>query len=291
MAQANQLIRHTTQIARRFSIYAGLSLFSMIALLPLFWMVITAFKAQGYAFKLDVIPKDTAAFRAMYTTHNFGKILFNQDYPFHRFLLNSAIVSVGIALLTVIIAFLAGYAFARKTFYLKRMLWLAFLGSMLIPGMIFMLPQFMIVTQLGWIDTYPGLMVPHLANVFGLYLATQFIKEIPESVFESAQLDGAPEWRVLFHIVVPYCRPVLVTLFLLTFIGQWTNFLWQLIVTTPDSPLRTLPVGLALFKSQYAIQWETMMAGACVSILPIVLLFLFTQRYLIAGMTRGAVKG
>ncbi len=161
---------------------------------------------------------------------------------------------------------------------------------MMIPGMIFMVPQYAMVSKFGWINSYMGMVVPHLANVFGLYLLRQHISMIPNAFFEAAKIDGASEWQLFRYVVIPQSMPVMVTLFLMTFIGQWSNFLWQLIVNTPDSPYRTLPIGLALFKGQYAQSWEVIMAGACFSVIPIAFLFLLAQRFLIEGMTKGAIK-
>lgn len=226
----------------------------------------------------------------IYTYKNFVAILFNKDFPFLRFFLNSLIVSTLAALFTVALCTMGGYVFAKKNFYGKQILFYIFLGTMLVPGLIFMVPQFAIVTKLGWINSYAGMFVPHLANVFGLYLLRQYIETIPDSLFEAARIDGASEWQQFSLIAVPLSMPIMVTLFLLVFVGQWSNFLWQYITNTPDSPLRTLPVGLALFKGQYDIRWEQMMAGACFSVIPITVLFLLAQRFFIEGMTSGGVK-
>ncbi len=230
------------------------------------------------------------AFRDLYTLNNFSEVLFNKDFPFKRFFLNSLIVAFFSGALTTLICTMGGYAFAKKQFVFRDGLFMVLLSAMMIPGMMFMVPQFALVSTFGWINTYWGLIIPHLANVFGLFLMRQYIKTIPDSLFEAARIDGATEFQQFKMIVIPLALPIIMTLFLLTFLGQWSNFLWQLIVTTPESSLRTLPVGLALFKGQYAISWESMMAGACFSIIPIALLFLFAQRFFIEGMTSGAVK-
>ncbi|MBK7996437.1 MAG: carbohydrate ABC transporter permease [Blastocatellia bacterium] len=193
-------------------------------------------------------------------------------------------------MLTVILCTMGGYVFAKKNFVGKKVLWSIFLGTMLVPGLIFMLPQFAIVTKIGWINSYWGMVVPHVANIFGLYLLRQYIETIPDSLFEAAKIDGASEWQLFTKVVVPLSIPIMLTLFLLVFVGQWSNFLWQYITNTPDSAYRTLPVGLSLFKGQYDIRWEQMMAGACFSIIPITILFVIAQRFFVQGMTSGAVK-
>ncbi|MEQ8820618.1 MAG: ABC transporter permease subunit [Sumerlaeia bacterium] len=226
----------------------------------------------------------------LYTLENFTAILGNKDFPFGRYIFNSFIVATMAALLTVLFCTMAGYAFAVKQFHFRDVLFAGLLASMLVPGMIYMVPQFAITLKLGWIDTFPGLIVPHVANVFGLFLLRQYVGQIPKDLFNAAQIDGASELNVFRNIVIPLCMPIMVTLFLLTFVGQWSNFLWQLIVTQPASPVTTLPVGLQAFKGQYGTDWERVMAGACFSILPITVLFIVTQKYLLEGLTAGAVK-
>lgn len=230
------------------------------------------------------------AFNALYTLENFKKIIYNEDFPFLIYFLNSLVVASLAGVITVLLCTMAGYAFAKKDFIGREKLFAGLLSAMLIPGMIYMVPQFAIVLKLGWINSYQGMVIPHVANVFGLFLLRQHIKTIPDSLFQAARIDGAGEFHVFTTIVLPLSLPIMVTLFLLTFVGQWSNFLWQLIINTPDSPFITLPVGLQLFKGQYAQDWEPIMAGACFSIIPIAILFLFAQRYFIEGMTIGAVK-
>ncbi len=244
--------------------------------------------------------------KALYTFSNFKTTLTAPDFPFGRFFVNSLIVASSSGLLTVILCTLAGYVFAVKEFWGKEKLFYLLLSVMMVPGMIFFVPQFALVNLIGklpifgttlqelhifGVNTYAGMIVPHLANVFGIFLMRQYIETIPNSLFEAARMDGANEYHELTKIVLPLSMPIMVTLFLLTFLGQWTNFLWQLVVNTPDSPLRTLPVGLSLFQGQYAVMWELMMAGACFSIIPVAVIFLMAQRFFIEGMTQGAVKG
>jgi multiple sugar transport system permease protein len=255
-----------------------------------YWSAFKEIPAGKYSYNFIFIKSFKEALNDLYTYKNFIRVLINPDFPFAKFFMNSVVVAVGTAILTCILCLLAGYAFAKKQFYFKDKLFLILLGSMMVPGMIFMVPQFAIVNIFGWINSYQGLIVPHLANVFGLFLLTQYLKTIPDSLFEAARIDGANEFQVFRIIVIPLSLPIIVTLFLLTFVTQWTNFLWQLIVNTPDSPFRTLPVGLALFRGQYATEWEIMMAAACFSIIPITVMFLFAQKFFIEGMTQGAVK-
>ena len=226
----------------------------------------------------------------LYTAGNFREILTSPSFNFARYFLNSIVVATGAGIFTVLICTLAGYAFAIKEFHFREGLFAALLASMLVPGMIYMVPQFSITLNLGLMNTYAGMIVPHLGNVFGLFLMRQYIGQIPRDLFAAAEIDGAREHQVFQNIVIPITIPIMVTLFLLTFVGQWSNFLWQLIVNTGDSTVITLPVGLQQFKGQNANEWEMIMAGACFSILPIAILFLSLQRFFMEGLTAGAVK-
>ena len=226
----------------------------------------------------------------IYTWNNFSEVLFNRDFPFIRFFLNSLVVATSAGIITVILCTFAGYAFAKKQFPGRDPIFYVLLASMLVPGLIFVVPQFALVSEFGWINTYQGMVLPHVSNIFGLFLMRQYIETIPDSLLEAARIDGASEWQVFRIAIVPLAMPIIITLFLITFVSQWSNFLWQFITNTPDSPLRTLPVGLNLFKGQYDIKWELIMAGACFSIIPVAIIFALTQRYFIQGMTSGAVK-
>ena len=273
-----------------FAQYVVLWLLLLFVLMPMAWMILTAFRTEGTAFTMDILPSADRSFDEMYTTKNFEEILTSPYFNFKNYFFNSFVVATSSGLLTVIICTLAGYAFATKRFHFRDSLFKLMLASMLIPGMIFMVPQFSITISLGWMNSYQGMVVPHLANIFGLFLLRQYIRQIPKDLFAAAEIDGADEWQVFRNIVMPICMPIMVTLFLLTFVGQWSNFLWQLIINTGDSPYTTLPVGLQQFKGQNSTKWEMVMAGACFSIIPIALLFMMTQKYFMKGLTAGAVK-
>jgi multiple sugar transport system permease protein len=154
----------------------------------------------------------------------------------------------------------------------------------------FLVPQFAIVTKLGWINTYQGMVVPHLANVFGIFLMRQYMETIPTSVIESAKLDGAGEISIFVRLILPLSMTIVTMVFLLSFLFHWSNFLWHLVVNTPESDKLTLPIGLALFKGQYTSDWAKMMAASCFSIIPIAAIFVFAQKFFIEGLTSGAVK-
>jgi len=275
------LPRTGSVIAKRIFLYVGLTIAAVVVLFPFFWMVATAFKEPGQAFSSEILPSKP-------TLENFRRVL--TDYGFARYFVNSVIVATTAALFATFFATMAGYVFAKKQFIGRDKLFGFLLASLMIPGMMYVVPQFAIINKLGWMNTYQAMIVPHLANVFGLFLMRQYMMTIPTELLEAAKIDGAGEWQVFRTVMVPLSIPIIATLFLLTFQFHWNNFLWQLIVTNVER-LYTVPVGLAMFKSAHEELYTLKMAGSCISVLPIAALFFFAQRYFIEGMTMGALKG
>ena len=269
-----------TSTWRTIALYVGLTLAAVVVLFPFFWMVVTAFKQPGTAFSPEIFPSAP-------TLDNFKRVL--GDFGFGRYFVNSVIVATTAAAFATLFASLAGYVFAKKQFFMRDRLFGFLLLSLMIPGMMYVVPQFAIITKLGWMNTYKAMIIPHLANVFGLFLMRQYMMTIPSELIEAAEIDGASERQVFTTVMVPLSIPIIATLFLLTFQFHWNNFLWQLIVTNVER-LYTVPVGLAMFKSAHEELYTLKMAGSCISILPIAVLFFFAQRYFIEGMTMGAVK-
>ena len=286
----------------RMITYILLTAGAVILLFPFFWMIWSAFRPEGRALNIRI---NWSELNQELTADNFRRV-FTQ-FNFIRYFINSLIVAGLSGLFATIFATLAAYAFAKKKFWGRDALFTFILAGMMIPGLMYMVPQYIIVfrlggieafgigeflqrTQLMGIDTYGAMIVPHLANIFGLFLLRQFMITIPNSLVEAGKIDGASELQIIRNVVVPLSVPVIVTLFLLSFQFHWGNFLWQLIVVNKPE-LYTVPVGLALFRSQHEANFSLQMAGACISIIPIAIIFLFAQRYFIEGMTKGAVKG
>jgi len=266
---------------KKFLLYLLLTILALIVLFPFIWMLITAFKPEPEALSLSLFPQHP-------TIQNFVKVIRN--FSFGRYFLNSLIVATSAGVLATLFATLAAYPMAKKEFPGKKILFGAFLSSMMIPGLMYMIPQFAIVSKFGWINTYFAMVVPHLANVFGLFLMVQYMKTLPDSLIEAARIDGASEFRIFYSIIVPLSMPIIITIFLLTFQFHWNNFLWQLIVTNTER-MYTVPVGLAMFRSAHEEMYALKMAASTISIIPIAVIFLFAQRYFIEGITSGAVKG
>ncbi|MBF0499080.1 MAG: carbohydrate ABC transporter permease [Candidatus Riflebacteria bacterium] len=290
-------------------LYEALMVGVIVVLFPFFWMVCTSFKPSGTELKInisnpfDVVPTNP-------TLNNFKKVLKiepgntasdakpqnkedaeEQKKNFGTYFLNSLIVASTAAFFVTLFASMAGYVFAKKELPYKSTMFGIFMATMMIPGMMFMVPQFFMICKMGLFGTKWAMFLPHLASVFGVFMLKQFMETIPSSLIEAARIDGASEWQIFRIVIIPLSMPILLTLFLLTFLFHWSNFLWQLIVTDFQEPLSiTLPVALSLFRGQYTSDLGLIMSASCFSVVPIVILFLIAQRYFIEGMTQGAVK-
>lgn len=289
---------------KKMFLYEALVVGVVVVLFPFFWMMCTSFKPSGQeliinkANPFDIVPSEP-------TLGNFKKVLkidadsvamaskdpIEQKKNFGTYFLNSLLVATTAAFLVTLFASMGAYVFSKKELPYKQQIFMLLLATMMIPGMMFMVPQFFMVCKMGLFGTKWAMFLPHLASVFGIFMLKQFMDTIPNSLLEAAQIDGASEWQVFRVVIIPLAFPIILTLFLLTFLFHWSNFLWQLIVTNFENPLSiTLPVGLSLFKGQYTSELGLIMSASCFSIVPIAVLFLFAQRYFIEGMTQGAVK-
>lgn len=223
------------------------------------------------------------------TLSHFADLLHAQ--PFLRYLINSTIVALAAAIGQVITASTAGYAFAKLRFPGRNKVFLAYLATMMIPAQVTIIPQYLIIADLGWIDSYKALIIPSLATAFSTFLMRQFIIGIPKEYDEAAKIDGAGYFRTFLLIVMPLCRPALSTVALLAFMSSWGNFMWPLVVTSSTN-LRTIPLGLASLQSQQGFtDFAQIMAGSVVGVLPMFVMFLFLQRFVISAAATSGLKG
>lgn len=212
---------------------------------------------------------------------NYAQVFVN--FNFGRYLMNSIIVTGTVVLLNLIFTPMVGYSLAKFDFPGKNLLFLFILATVMVPFTAILIPLFLIVRSLGWVNSYPGLIVPFAMTAFGVFLMRQFILAVPDDYIDAGRIDGASELRIFFQIVMPLIQPALVTLAIVIFVANWDEFLWMLVVTTGDA-LRTLPIGLAKFVEQYRTRYELMMAGSVVSAAPVVIVFLALQRRFLEGM-------
>ncbi|MDF1521404.1 MAG: carbohydrate ABC transporter permease [Trueperaceae bacterium] len=263
--------------------YVLLGVMTLVTVFPFLWMVGTALKTQQEIF---VYPPTLWPVELQW--QNFVRVF--ETVPFLRFYVNSVVVTTVITAAQVVTSALAGYAFARIDFPFKNAVFVVFLATLIVPEQVTMLPLFLLVSRLGWIDTFQALTVPFLANAFAVFFLRQFFLTIPRELEEAARMDGAGRLRVLFQIVLPLARPALATIALFIFLGEWDTYLWPLIVTNSES-MRTLPIGLRFFVEESGSQLHLMMAGAVMAVAPILLLFLMAQRQFIEGIAMTGSKG
>lgn len=256
---------------------------AIVALFPLVWMISVSLMAPGEASTSPppLLPSapSFASYRELFIRGHIA-----------RNLANSLGVASAATLLSLAFNVSAGYAFAKLRFAGRDLVWKLLLGLMLIPAQVAMIPLFLMLKQLGLINSYAGVLIPSIANVFGIFLVRQYALEIPDELLEAARIDGASEPRIFWSIVLPVLRPVLVTLAIFAFLGAWNDFLWPLIILSDDSR-QTLPVALAALSREHAGDNELMMAGAVVTIIPVLAVFLALQRYYLGGLLSGSVKG
>ena len=261
----------------------GLTVLALVSLAPLLWMLSVSFMPTGEAahFPPPLLPSSV-------TTANYHE-LFARTGMGNNFV-NSLGVSLAITLGSLLLNTMAGYAFAKLRFAGRERIFQVLLAALVIPAQVAMLPLFLLMKQLGLVNNFGGVIVPALATVFGIFLVRQYARSIPDELLEAARIDGAGELRIFFQIVLPMLKPVLVTLSIFTFMAAWNDFMWPLIVLT-DQEHYTLPVALATLSREHIMDVEMMMAGAVVTVVPVLLLFLALQRYYIQGLLLGSVKG
>jgi multiple sugar transport system permease protein len=254
----------------------------VLTLVPLLWMLSASFMPPGQTaeYPPPLWPETV-------TLQHYVELF--QRLELGRYLLNSTLIATSVTVLSLLLNSMAGYAFAKLRFAGRDPIFNSLLAAMVIPAQVSMLPLFLLLKSMGLINTYWGVIIPGMANIFGIFLIRQYALSIPDSILDAARLDGAGEFRIYWNIVLPLCRPILVTLAIFTFMGTWNDFMWPLIVLTNDD-LYTLPVALANLMGEHAQDVELMMAGSVLTILPVMVLFMALQRYYMEGLMLGGVK-
>jgi multiple sugar transport system permease protein len=256
--------------------------FCVVMLFPLYAMIVVAFTPKSELFN-----GGSHLWPAGFTTDNFTN-LFNR-FPVGTWFTNSVLVAGITTLIAVTFNLLAGYAFAKLRFWGRGPLFFLILSTMMIPAQAIMIPQFRMVSSLGIYGTFWAVILPSAASAFGIFLARQFMLSVPDELLEAARVDGAGNLTIFVRIVLPLCRPLIAVMVLLSFMAQWNDFLWPLIVLkTPE--LYTLPVSLRFLQGQYDANYGGLMAMALLTCLPLVVLFLLLQRYFVQGLARTGIK-
>jgi multiple sugar transport system permease protein len=256
---------------------------SVVMLVPFAWMLSTSLKEHGDVF---IYPPQWIPQPVQWQNYQETVTVM----PFGRFYLNSAIQAVSVTILQLLTASLAAFAFARLRFRGRDALFLLYLATMMIPFPVTMIPNFVIMRYLNWIDTFRALILPPAFSAFSTFLLRQYFLSIPVEMDDAARVDGASSFRIWWQIILPLSGPALATLAIFTFLGQWNNFLWPLVVTNSEK-MRTLPVGLATFQGQYSIQWNLLMAGSVIAVLPILVIYIVGQKWFVRGITLTGLGG
>jgi multiple sugar transport system permease protein len=272
-----------SQRTQRIILYSLLIIGAVISLFPIIWMVSASLMPTGEAstFPPRILP---------------SRITFDHYYDLFtrlslgRYLFNSAFIAIVVTSLSLVINAMAGYAFAKLRFRGRDKVFRALSAGLVLPVQVSMLPLFLLLKNMGLINTYWGVIIPGLASIFGIFLIRQYAISIPDEMLDAARVDGASEMRIFWSIVVPGILPILATLAIWTFLATWNDFMWPLIVLSDESHY-TLPVALANLAGEHVQDTELMMAGSVITVIPVMLVFLFLQRYYIQGVMAGSVKG
>ena len=278
----NQRTRKIKDLTVKTGTYVLLFVLAFTMLLPFIWMLMTSFMDE-----LEVYSATPKFWPQHFLWSNYKEAL--TMLPFDRFFLNTLIISVAVVAGQLLICSMAAFSFSRLQYRGRDKIFTLYLSTMMIPGIVTLIPAYLIVDSFHWLNTYWALIVPFLSSVWGIFLLRQFFLTLPRELEDAARIDGAGVWTIYWRITLPLSKPALATLGIFSFMGMWKEFLWPLIVTN-RMEMRPVEVGIALFHSIYSTNWPYQMAAAVVVMIPIVLLFFFTQRYFVKGIALTGMK-
>jgi multiple sugar transport system permease protein len=264
--------------------YLLLALTAITMIFPFYWMIATSLKSEARVF---AFPPEWIPYPPLWSNYTY---IFT-ELPFGQYVFNSLKVSLLWTLGVVLSSSLAAYAFARVRFRGRETLFIITLAALMIPGQITMIPLYVVMTRIGWVDSHLPLIVPaYFGSAFGIFLMRQYFLTIPQDLNDAAKIDGCSHFGVYWRIMMPLAKAVIATLALLSFMGSWNDLLGPVIYLYDES-LFTLPLALTRFRGMYYTQWAYMMAGATITLLPILIIFLFTQQYFVRGVVLSGLKG
>jgi len=263
--------------AARALILAALIAGAILVCLPFIYMIVSSLETneQIGQFTPQFIPHP-------FEWDNYAQVW--QQLPVGRFFVNSLVVAGCVTLGQVVTSSMAAYAFARLRFPGRSILFAVYLATLIVPFQVTLIPDYIAIRLLGWHNTYQGLIAPFVSSVFSTFLLRQFFLTIPTDLEEAARLDGAGHWTIYSRVILPLARPALAAVVIFAFLGAWNNFLWPLVVVDSES-LKTLPLGIVDFEGQYTVKWNLLMAGASLSLVPVLIVYLLAQRWIVEGIT------
>ena len=263
--------------------YAVLMVLAFLTLVPIIWMVLTAFKSPS-----EVVTSPPTLIPTTWHPENF--IDAWRAAPFGKYLANTVLIAGSVAILETVTSAFAAYAFARLRFRGRDFLFLVYLGTLMIPRQVTLIPQFILMRELGWVDTYQGLIIPQAFSAFGTFLLRQFFVGIPRELEDAARIDGASRFECFRRIILPLSGAALATLMVFAFLFQWNNLLWPLVMSNTDST-RPVAVGLRAFQGQYSTDWNLLMAAAALATIPVIVVYVAAQRWFVRGITLSGFGG
>lgn len=275
--------KHNNRKIQPIVLYFILGVISLSVLVPFVWAVLTSFKPETEIMKYPptIMPQT-------WTLEQYEKI--TQAIPFLRIFGNTVFFACAVVVCQLIFDTATAYALTKIKIPGRRIILLLILGTMMVPTQITIVPSYLILDKLDWLNTFQGLIVPRATSAFGIFLLVQFFRSIPDDFVDAARIDGASEFQVLAKVMVPMAKPAWATIAIISFMANWNDFLWPLMVMQKFEDM-TLPVALALFRGQHNVQYGLAMAGSVVSIIPVLILFLFAQRYFVEGTVMSGLKG
>jgi multiple sugar transport system permease protein len=264
--------------------YAVLLFAGVLMVLPFYFMIVTSLKPDN-----ETISTTLRLWVDEPTLDGYRKLLDPQGVPFMRSVFNSVFIAFVTVAGNLILCPLAGYAFAKHRFPGREAIFITLLSTMMIPGTVLLVPGFLLAREFGWLNTWLPLIVPAMAGVFGVFLSRQFIRNIPDSLIEAARIDGCSEIRIFATVIMPLCKPLLATLGIFAFLGSWNSFLGPLVILR-DEHLLTLPLVMALLQGRFTGNQNVQMAGAVISILPVLVIFFLFQRQIVESLANSGLK-
>lgn len=284
-ASSNTLFSHKAEKKRaswvQFLRWLVLFMGGVLMIMPIVYMLSTSLKYPFEVFNLNLIPKEP-------TLDNYRYVM--QDSRFPTWFLNSFIVATITTVSNLFWDSLVGYTLCKFQFRGRYIVFIAILSTLMIPTEMLVIPWYLMSQQFGWLDSYWGIMFPGLMTAFGVFLMKQFFETVPDDFIEAARIDGLNEFQIWWTVALPLVKPALAALAIFVFLGNWTAFIWPLIVTNSQE-MYTLPVGLTSFSVEQAVEWELIMTGAAISVLPTLIVFLIFQRFVIRGVVMAGLKG
>ncbi len=269
------------RVSRRRLVGRALLLLALLAgaivvSLPFIYMVVSSLETNGQIGQLtpQFVPNPVQ-------WGNYAQVW--QQLPVGRFFVNSLVVAIAVTTGQVVTASMAAYAFARLRFPGRSILFAVYLATLIVPFQVTLIPNYILIRLLGWHNTYQGMIAPFISSVFSTFLLRQFFLTIPADLEEAAVLDGAGHWTIYSRVILPLARPALAAVVIFAFLGAWNNFLWPLVVVDSES-LKTLPLGIVEFEGQFTVQWNLLMAGASLSLIPVLVVYVLAQRWIVEGI-------